>query len=97
MAALSQHQDFAPFVGKCFTFEDQQVVLRLATVDVKQAYPAAVADRTPFTLIFHGPPGAVLPEGYYHAQIEGDSVADLYVMPIHTTERDRQAYQAVFN
>ncbi|MGD0104330.1 MAG: hypothetical protein ABSC06_09860 [Rhodopila sp.] len=97
MAALSQHQDFARFIGKRFEFAGQQLVLRLAAVDVKRPYPAAVAARTPFTLIFHGPADAILPEGQYRAHIEGDAIADLYVMPIHTIERDRQAYQAVFN
>lgn len=97
MTTLSQHQDFAPFVGKRFEFDGQRVVLHLAAVDVRQPNPRAESDRTPFTLIFHGSVGDVLPEGLYRAHIDGDAVADLYVMPIHTPERDRQAFQAVFN
>ena len=95
MTIASQHQDFASFVGKPFDFEGQHVVLRLASIDVKQ--PHANADRTPFTLIFHGPAGDVLPEGLYRTHIEGGGISDLYVMPIHSVESDRQAYQAVFN
>ncbi|MDR3529657.1 MAG: hypothetical protein P4L90_03725 [Rhodopila sp.] len=94
MTELSQHQHFAPFVGKPFAFEGQRVVLRLAAVDVKQPHAGA---RTPFTLIFHGPADDLLPEGLYRARGEGGALGDLYVMPIHTVERDRQTYQAVFN
>ena len=95
MTTLSQHQDFAPFVGKRFDFDGQHVVLHLASVDARRQPDYAA--RTPFTLIFHGPAAEVLPEGLYRTHIEGGAVTELYIMPIHTTERDRQAYQAVFN
>ncbi len=53
--------------------------------------------RRPFTLIFSGPPGDVLPEGLYTAVVDGQPGATFYIMPIHTPSADRQDYQAVFN
>ena len=94
MTILSQHEDFASYIGKRFEFEGQPVVLRLATIDVK---PSHAPDRTPFVLIFHGPVGEILPEGLHRVHIEDGPSTELYVMPIHTVERDRQNYQAVFN
>ena len=90
------HQDFAPYVGRRFGFEGQQVALRLATIDPKDhAVPGAA--RTPFILIFHGPAGDILPEGLYRANIEDGPVLEFYIMPIHTVSLGRQDYQAVFN
>jgi hypothetical protein len=94
MSQLSQHEEFAPYVGKRFSFEGQPVVLVLAKVE---AQAAGYSGRTPFILIFHGPAGDVLPEGLHTAQIEGGPFTAFYVAPIHTVARDRQEYQAVFN
>lgn len=95
MTMLSQHEDFAPYVGRRFSFEGQPATLRLATIDVKPI--ASAADRAPFILVFHGPADVVMPEGLHRAHIEDGPVTELYVMPIHTAGRDRQDYQAVFN
>jgi hypothetical protein len=48
-------------------------------------------------LIFTGPRGDVLPEGFYAAEAEGGAHFDFYILPIHTPASDRQDYQAVFN
>jgi hypothetical protein len=97
MTALSQHQEFAPFVGRRFDFEGQRVVLHLVSIDLKPSYFIAQTQHTPFTLIFHGPAGDVLPEGMFRAHIETGPVTDIYIMPTHTVVADRQEYQAVFN
>jgi hypothetical protein len=97
MPELSQHQHFAPLVGKRFDFAGQHVVLHLTTIDVKRPHGGSDPGRTPFTLIFDGPAGDVLPEGLYQTHVEGGAVVELYIMPIHTLDPDRQAYQAVFN
>jgi hypothetical protein len=97
MTILSQHQDFAPFIGKRFECENQHVVLQLVSIDVKPPYFIAESERTPFLLIFHGPAGEVLPEGMFRAHIEDGPVTDIYLMPIHTVVPGRQEYQAVFN
>jgi hypothetical protein len=97
MVETLRHQDFAPYVGKRFTFPGQPVMLRLASVSLQEHAGAPDAPRTPFTLVFHGPVGEVLPEGLYQAEIENGPVLEFYIMPIHTAVRDRQDYQAVFN
>ncbi|MGO4843140.1 hypothetical protein AB4144_63795, partial [Rhizobiaceae sp. 2RAB30] len=53
--------------------------------------------RQPFNLIFGGPPGEVLREGTYTLKADDGSSFDLYLMPVHTVENDRQNYQAAFN
>jgi hypothetical protein len=97
MVDFSRHEDFAPYAGKAFSFPGRTVTLVLA--DIKTMPRAAVpgADRVPFSLIFQGPAGDVLPEGLYTAAIEAGPQVDLYIMPVHTPAAGRQDYQAVFN
>lgn len=95
MAALLTHLDFKPHVGKVFRFSGSHVGLRLIKVDVLQAYPGI--DHIPFSAIFQGPPGDILPEGLYRASVEGGGELEFYISPVHTPQRDRQDYQAVFN
>jgi hypothetical protein len=97
MAAAQQQQDFAPHVGKRFSFPGHTVVLLLARIDVAPQPGMPDATRTSFTLIFHGPVGDILPEGLYAAQVADGPELEFYIQPIHTTARDRQEYQAVFN
>jgi hypothetical protein len=96
MVEMSHHDDFAPYIGKRFSFVGQAVSLQLAKIDIGSQSAAHLA-RTSFNLIFHGPAGHILPEGLYRTEIEGGPVTELYIMPIHTVTRDRQEYQAVFN
>jgi hypothetical protein len=91
------HALFAPFVGKRFSFEVHHVTLVLASVNTAPQFAAPGSKRIPFTLLFHGPVGDILPEGQYQVAIEdGPSVA-FHIMPIHTPTPGRQDYQAVFN
>ena len=53
--------------------------------------------RLPFNLIFSGPPKDVLSEGSYTVDVDDGPHFELYLIPIHTPERDRQDYQASFN
>ncbi len=92
-----QHQDFAPHVGKQFAFEGQHPTLHLAAIDVAPHAAVAGSVRAPFTLIFHGPAGDILPEGLHRAAVEDGSILEFYIMPIHTVTAGRQEYQAVFN
>lgn len=91
------HEQFAPYVGRRFSFEGHRGTLTLATIQANPQFAAPGAPRTPFTLLFQGPLGEVLPEGHYRATVEDGPVMAFYIMPIHTPERDRQSYQAVFN
>jgi hypothetical protein len=96
MVQSLQHDDFTPHVNKLFRFEGRHHQLRLAAVDVDNL-PSPPDQRKPFTLIFHGPRGDVMPEGFYAAEVEDGARFELYVIPIHTPAPERQDYQAVFN
>ena len=89
--------DFAPHVGKQFRFAGVPVTLRLASIDVRPGGAMPGAARAPFTLIFHGPVGEILPEGLHRAEIQDGPTLEFYLMPIHTVAAGRQEYQAVFN
>ncbi len=84
-------------VQKQFRFEGCSQALRLAAVDAQESPSLQPDQRKPFTLIFHGVRGDVMPEGHYKAEAEGGARFELYVMPIHTSAPERQDYQAVFN
>jgi hypothetical protein len=97
MNATLTHQDFQPHLGREFRFDGQPQVRRLAQIDVKDHPPLPGLDYNAFVLIFTGPRGHVLPEGFYAAEAEGGTRFDFYILPIHTPASDRQDYQAVFN
>jgi hypothetical protein len=91
------HLDFTPLIGRQFDFVGQHLSLRLASVDTGRPYSMAGTLHTPFTLIFHGPAGDLLPEGMLRASVAGGALFDVYIMPIHTLAPGRQDYQVVFN
>ena len=97
MVRLPQHEDFTPHVNKLFRFDGRHHQLRLATVAVGDLPGPPPDQRKPFTLIFHGPRGDVMPEGFYAAEVEDGARFELYVIPIHTPAPERQDYQAIFN
>ena len=80
-----------------FSFAGWPGTLRLARIDHLPGTAREGRGRPPFTLIFAGPPGDVLPEGLYTATADGGPSFTFYIMPIHTAATDRQEYQAVFN
>jgi hypothetical protein len=84
------HEDFAPHVSKLFRFLGWHGALRLT--DIQHG-----AAQRPFTLLFQGPPGDILPEGLYTGIVDDGVRLEFYIMPIHTPAADRQDYQAVFN
>jgi hypothetical protein len=87
---------FRPHVDKPFRVRGGRHVLTLTKVEASAEH-AKGAPRPPFSLIFSGPPGDILPEGLYTLELEGGPSFDLYVMPIHTPLLGRQDYQAAFN
>jgi hypothetical protein len=97
MSAALTHEDFQPHLGHEFRFAGRPQVLRLTQIDVKDRPPLPGLDYKGFALIFAGPRGDVLPEGFYATETEGGVRFDLYILPIHTPALDRQEYQAVFN
>ena len=97
MSAPLTHEDFQPHVGREFRFSGQPQVLQLSRIDVGDRPPLPGMDYKAFTLIFAGPRGNVLPEGFYAAEADGGARFELYILPIHTPAPDRQEYQVVFN
>jgi hypothetical protein len=97
MDRLPQHEDFVPHLNKLFRFDGHPDALRLASADAMEAHGRPDSLPKPFILIFHGPRGEVMPEGFYPAEVEDGARFELYIIPIHTPTPDRQEYQAVFN
>jgi hypothetical protein len=93
----SEH--FLPHVDKVFRVVGGRHALTLTSVDVRplQEWERKVVPRPPFTLIFRGPPGDVLAEGFHKLEVEGGPSFEFYMMPIHTPDPSRQDYQAAFN
>src|SRR5262249_17901754 len=91
--------DFLPHVGKVFRVKEGRHELTLTSVDVRrlEEWEAKTAPRQPFTLIFSGPPGALLPQGMYTFEVADGPVFELYMIPVQTPTIARQDYQSVFN
>ena len=90
---------FLPHVGQIFRVKGGRHALTLSRVEVHPLddQEAKRVPRAPFTVIFAGPPGDVLREGFHVLEREGGPAFELYVMPIQTFELGRQDYQAAFN
>lgn len=84
--------DFMPHIGRSFRFGAADLVLDGVAVHSRPGAPHEA-----FSMIFSGPPGAVLAEGSYDVRLDGRVIATLHVMPIHTAASGRQDYQVVFN
>ena len=92
-------QDFEDCIGKIFQSESSRHALTLSRIE---RYPLprgaqASTSREPFSLIFQGLQGSILPEGLQSFVLEDGRSFAFYMMPIHTPAAGRQDYQAVFN
>jgi hypothetical protein len=99
MADLLKAEHFLPHVDKIFRVKGGHLALILVRVDRprREDGELGIGHRQPFNLIFRGPPGDLLHEGLYTLDVEDGPSFELYVIPIHTTARDCQNYQAPFN
>jgi hypothetical protein len=89
---------FLPHVGKTVRFRGTPFAFPIERVEGDGGPPPAGFPRSPFTVIFRGPPKTdVMPAGLYECEIENGPTYSLHVMPIHTPQPDRQEYQAAFN
>lgn len=96
MSQVLTVQDFVTHLGKAVTPKGQHRTLTLVSADAAGARGDGMP-RDPFTLILHGPPADVLPEGLYDVAVPNGPEVRLYIIPIHTVALDRQYYQVVFN
>jgi hypothetical protein len=87
-------ENFHPHIEKVFRVKGGRHAFTLTRVEVSGE---KVGSRQAFNLIFSGPPGDVLPEGLYTLEVADGPQFELYVIPIHTPQRDRQNYQSAFN
>jgi hypothetical protein len=91
------HEFFAPYVGRTVSFQGSHVVLTLISVTADPQFAMPGSTRVPFSMIFHGPVGDILPGGNYRAAIVDGPEASFYIEPVRTVGTDRQDYQVVFN
>jgi hypothetical protein len=90
-------EHFKPHVGKVVRFRGTPFSLTLERIEGRDEPPPPGFQRAPFLVIFRGPRDAVIPTGTYECEIEAGPTYSLYVMPIHTAEREWQEYQSAFN
>jgi len=88
---------FSDKVGQAFIVEEPDVPpIELTLTEVAAIRNYAKAAREPFSLVFTGPGGALLPQRMYvlrHAALGPQSI---FLVPI-AANRDRVTYQAIFN
>lgn len=87
---------FTPHTEKEFRPRGWHGSLTLVSIDSVARSGWDVAQRKPFSLIFRGVRDDILPEGLYVFDVEGGTVFEFYVSPIHTPAPGHQDYQAAF-
>jgi len=94
---------FTPRVGTPFLVhargaEPLRMMLDAATeIPVSGWRPREAAEhRTPFTLLFLGPAGFMLPQAIYRFEHEAIGAFDLFIVPVGQTARG-VSYEAVFS
>ena len=97
MSEILTAEHFRPHLGTPFHAAGWPHPLVLHEIEMHNTRRGAGLSRDAFTLIFHGPRGEVLAEAMHVLEAESGGRFELYIIPIHTVERDRQDYQAVFN
>ena len=82
-------EDFRGHRGSRFKLTGQApgsgsaVSLDAELADVNESVPGATgAYRTPFSVVFHGPPEPVLPQGIYRLEAEHFGSMELFLVPV---------------
>jgi hypothetical protein len=101
-------QTFAPCVGEPFRLrlgpeETLDLALieatdlggGLATATATAAVPPRGSTRRPFSLVFRGPPGVLLPQRVYRLEHDGIGAFELFLVPIGPDAAGMR-YEAVF-
>ena len=94
MSDAPSAETFMGHVGKAVSLSDGQK-LTLTAVDRRETTGAA--PRAAFSLHLRGAPAPIASEGMHRLTFEDGASFDLYLIPIHTSSRDHQDYQIVFN
>jgi hypothetical protein len=95
--------DFVPLVGQVLRLRLDdgaaiEVALESATESPRTGWrpPGGEPARTPFSLVFRGPPQFVLPQRIYRFEHEALGELDIFVVPIGRTAAG-VAYEAIFS
>jgi hypothetical protein len=97
MDVFLEDHHFEPLVDKTVRFGGTHFIMKLIKIIKGEKFVAA-AKRDPFILIFRAPKESVyMTEGIFACAFEDGPTYEMYVSPIHTTEKEWQDYQAVFN
>lgn len=93
---------FDPYLGSVFSVRNIDVPLELKLVEIEdtaKGRPWPTSLRRPFTMIFAGPPEAILIEGLRVIAAPDGAFCELYLIPImtHDAATVGQQYQATVN
>src|SRR5687768_10108625 len=91
-------ESFRPRVGEVFRVivdERWEMVTRLTAVRPLSEASALGRPREPFTLTFHAPPEALIPQRTYRVENEHMEPMDLFLVPLGPDSRG-MCYEAVF-
>ncbi|PSJ65702.1 DUF6916 family protein [Kumtagia ephedrae] len=90
---------FRPHIDKDFRIPGWPHPMTLTAVEARrlEEWERNIGLREPFSLVFRGPPGTVIGEGFYTIGLEGGPSFNLHLMPVHTVQSGQQNYQAAFN
>jgi hypothetical protein len=97
------HETFAPRIGEPFRVHVQgaeplEMALESVTeIPVSGWQPEEAAEhRTPFSLVFLGPPHVVLPQAIYRFEHDGIGTFEIFIVPIGRTAQG-VSYEVVFS
>lgn len=90
-------ESFTPHVGSTFSVATDGLPLELT---LAEASPAGVGEipsgvRAPFSLLFRGPAGPILPQSIYRLDHLELGALDIFLVPI-SADAEGVTYQAVF-
>jgi hypothetical protein len=88
---------FSPLVGDAFTIETTgglRIEVTLSEAAAESDQPVA-SGRTPFSILFSGPPEPILPQGIHRLEHRALGALDVFLVPLQP-ESGGARYQAVF-
>ena len=97
MTQLDKAVDFHSYIEKPLAVKNLNYSLVLRSIEEPMHAGHSPEHRSPFTLVFWGPPGAVLPAGVYTLEGEDAAPFELHITPIGHDRAKRPHYQACFN